>query len=47
MKNKHYHAIGTVPKYNKHVKERGNIDTSNTQIHDRSLSWLGNKQWRG
>jgi hypothetical protein len=29
--------FGTVPK----IVERGKIDTTNTQIHDSSLSWLG------
>jgi hypothetical protein len=33
------------------ITERGKIDTPNTQIHDRSLSYLGkrnsNKKWRG
>jgi hypothetical protein len=35
MKNKKYHTFGTVPKDNR------KIDTSNTQIHDRSLSCFG------
>ena len=29
-----YHIIGTVPKSNKKIIERGKIDTTNTQIHD-------------
>ena len=37
MKRK-YHTIGTVPKSNRKIVE---IDTSNTDIHDRSISWLG------
>jgi hypothetical protein len=35
MKNRKYHAIGTVPKSN--IK----IDMPNTQIHERSPTWLG------
>ena len=35
------HTVGTVPKYNRTVVERGNIDTLNTEIHDRLPSWLG------
>jgi hypothetical protein len=37
MKRK-YHTIGIVAKYNRKIVE---IDTSNTDIHDRSISWLG------
>jgi hypothetical protein len=33
MKNKKQHTVGAIPK--------SNIDTLNTQIHDRSHSWLG------
>jgi len=40
MKKK-YHIIGTVPKSNKKIVDRGKIDTPNTIIHDRSLSMLG------
>jgi len=40
MKKK-YHAVGTVLKSNRKVVERVKIDNSNTQIHDRSLYWLG------
>jgi hypothetical protein len=29
------------PKSNIKIVERGKIDTPNSQIHDRSLSWLG------
>jgi hypothetical protein len=39
-KNKTYHNIRTAPKSNRKIVERGKIDTSNTQIHDFSLSWL-------
>jgi hypothetical protein len=41
MKNKKYHIVGEVPKYNRTFVERGTIDTPNTRILDRSLSWLG------
>ena len=40
MKNKKYHTVGTVPKPNRKIEESSKIDTSNTQIHDRSLYWL-------
>jgi hypothetical protein len=48
MKNKKYHTVGTVPKYNIKIVERGKIDTFNTHIHEHSLS-LGicNKERRG
>ena len=39
MKTKKYHTVRTVLKYNRKILERGKIDTINTQIHDRSLSW--------
>ena len=46
MKNKIYF---TDPKSNK-IVEKDKFDTPNTQIHDRSLSWLGTgtslKKWR-
>jgi len=35
------HTVGTVPKFKNNIEERDKIDTTNTQIHDRSLSWLG------
>jgi hypothetical protein len=34
-----YHTAGTVPKSNIKILERKKIDTPNTQIHDRSISW--------
>ena len=40
MKNKIYHNVDTIPKSNRHIIERGNINTPNTQIHDCSRSWL-------
>ena len=41
MKAKKYHTVGTIPKFNRKIVERGQIDNPNTQIHDLSLSWLG------
>ena len=35
------HIVGTIPKSKIKIVERGKIDTLRTQIHDRSLSWLG------
>ena len=47
MKNKSYRTVRTIIK----VVERGKLDTTNTQTHDRSLTWLGIgaliKMWRG
>ena len=39
MKNKIYHTVGT--KSNNIFLEIEKIDTHSTQIHDRSLVWLG------
>jgi len=37
-----YHTIKRVPKSNRKIVERGKLNnTPNTQINDRSLSWLG------
>jgi hypothetical protein len=48
---KKYHTVGTVPKPNRKIVERGKINTPNTLIHDHSLPWLGTgtllKKWRG
>ena len=33
--------MGTIPKSNIKIVERGKIDIPKTQIHDYSLSWLG------
>jgi len=41
MKNKTYHITGTIPKSKFKIVERGKIDTHNTQISARSISWLG------
>jgi len=38
MKNQKYRHVGTIPKSNINIAERGKINTPNTQIHDRSLS---------
>jgi hypothetical protein len=40
MKNFFFHIVGTIPKSNLKIVERGKIDTSNTHVHDSSLSWL-------
>jgi hypothetical protein len=37
MKNIKYHTVGTIPKANIKIVERGKINTPNTQIHD--LAW--------
>ena len=41
MKDKNYHTFRTVPKSNRKIVEKSKLDTSNTQIHGRSLSCLG------
>jgi len=41
MKNKKYHTDGTMAKSNIKIVERDKIDTSNTLVHGRALSWLG------
>jgi len=40
-KKQKYHMVGTVPKSNRKIVQRDKIDIPNTQIHDRSLLWLG------
>ena len=40
MKNKIYHNVDTIPKSNRDIIERDNINTPYTQIHDCSRSWL-------
>ena len=40
MKNKKYHTVGTIHKSDIKIVERGKMDTPNTEMHDRSLSWL-------
>jgi hypothetical protein len=39
MKNKKYHIVGTVPKSDRKIVERGKIDIPKT--YDCSLSWQG------
>ena len=41
MKNKKYHTFGTTPSSNIKIVGRVKIDTPNTEIQDRSISWLG------
>ena len=41
MKNKQYHTPGTIPKENIKIIERGQIDSTNTQMHDLLFSWHG------
>jgi hypothetical protein len=38
MKNKKCSTVGSIPKSNIKIVERGKIDTPNTEIHDHSLS---------
>jgi hypothetical protein len=45
MKDKTYHTVGTIPKSNRKIVEKGKLDTCtgcSTNIYDSSLSWLGN-----
>ena len=41
---KKYSTLGTIPKSNIKMLERGKFNTSNTQIRDRPLSRLGTLQ---
>ena len=41
LRNKKYHTFGTVPKSNRKIVERGNIDNPSTEVNDHSLFWLG------
>ena len=44
-KDKKYHTVGTIPKSNRKIVEKGKLDTCtgcSTNIYDSSLSWLGN-----
>jgi hypothetical protein len=43
MKNQKYYTIRTILKSSRKIVETGKIDTPNTYIHDRSLSWI----WTG
>jgi hypothetical protein len=38
MKRKIYQNVGTVPKSNRQIVEKGEIDNANTQIYERLLS---------
>ena len=40
MKGKKYHTIGTKSKSNRKIVERDTIHNTNSEIHDRSHSWL-------
>jgi len=40
MKSKKYHTVRTILKSNIKILERDTIDTPDTHIPDRSLSWL-------
>ena len=35
-----YHPVGTIPKFNSNIVERGKTDTLKTPIHDRALCRL-------
>ena len=41
MKNKKYHIIVKVPKFNRKFVEKGKMDTTNTQTRESSLSSIG------
>jgi len=51
VKSKQHHTVGTIPRSNIKIIERGEVDTTNIQIHDHSLSWFGTgtsvKRWWG
>ena len=40
LKTKKYHTVGTIPKSDIKIVERGKMDTPNTQMVDGLLSWL-------
>jgi hypothetical protein len=40
VKIKNTTIVGTIPKFNRQIVERGKTDTSNTQMDDGSLFWL-------
>jgi len=40
MKKKKYHTVGTVPKSNRTMVEKGKTDTPDAQVYDRSYSVL-------
>ena len=39
-KKKKYHSVGTVQNSNRKITQRYTIETPNTQLHDRSLSYI-------
>jgi hypothetical protein len=39
-KNEKYNTVGTVPKSNRKIIDRGKTDTPSTTLHDHSLSWF-------
>jgi len=41
MNKMKYHFVGTFPKSTRKIVERSRMDTPNTDIQDRSLSWHG------
>ena len=43
MNNKKFHTVGTIPKFNRKIIERGNIDIPNIHVHDRSLFLFGTR----
>jgi hypothetical protein len=40
VKIKNTTIVGTIPKFNRKIVERGKTNTSNTQMDDGSLFWL-------
>jgi len=40
MKNEKFHSVRTVLKCNRTIVDIGELDTPNTRIYNRSLSWL-------
>jgi hypothetical protein len=41
MKNKKYHNVRKIPKSNRKITERGQMNAPETHIHHCSPSWLG------
>jgi hypothetical protein len=41
MEKTKYHTVGTTPKSITKIVERDKMDTTNTQIHDLIIPWLG------
>jgi hypothetical protein len=40
MKNEKNTTVGTNPKFNRSITERGKTDTTRIHIHDHSILWL-------